>query len=338
MSTTQLKPGRTRHPLVNIAEWRKGCSCAPKDHPVQCEQCTEGLIKAVEDWFTEHRNTRISGIASVLENLDARAGESDKPVIASRAAAIIRHLEAELYAVDDQVAGLQELMAAQNPVPPLLDAAVRALVRTSDEDDIEGPSIGSPRHGHQVAGLWDGDGQHPKGSTCEECAAWTVLREYVKTDVVAKINVVALAAKPVDIWALPVDLVIDINAMPHGLDTGGRNPREMLAKLGIQWQRKEVFEATAGMGVKVHLFGCTNVPVELPDWIVLKQVDPFKRVDLILDMNAFPAILLGNPSTALARLGITWDRWQDHSVADQVHLLDCRNVPAQLPQWLKVKK
>lgn len=41
-----------KHPLTNIAEWRKGCSCAT-GHPRTCEACTEGLVKAIEGWFRE---------------------------------------------------------------------------------------------------------------------------------------------------------------------------------------------------------------------------------------------------------------------------------------------
>ena len=39
-----------RHPLVNIAEWRKGCSCAVPA-PGECQECTEALIKAIEGWL-----------------------------------------------------------------------------------------------------------------------------------------------------------------------------------------------------------------------------------------------------------------------------------------------
>lgn len=42
----------TYHPLVNIATWRKGCSCAT-GHPSTCEECTEGLIVAIQKWFHE---------------------------------------------------------------------------------------------------------------------------------------------------------------------------------------------------------------------------------------------------------------------------------------------
>lgn len=177
----------THHPLTNIAEWRKGCSCAPKEFPVQCEACTEGLIKAVENWFTQHRNSRILGIAGVLEDLDARAGLP--MTVDAQAAAIIRHLEAELYAVDDQVEGLQELMRA-NTVPATLDTAVRYLVAAADSRYTENTPTGSPHHGHRIAGRWDGDGTNRKGALCEECAAWNIMRKYAATDIVAEAQVI----------------------------------------------------------------------------------------------------------------------------------------------------
>lgn len=45
-------PGKVHHPLRNIAEWRKGCSCAT-GHPSACEECTEGLVAAIQKWFHE---------------------------------------------------------------------------------------------------------------------------------------------------------------------------------------------------------------------------------------------------------------------------------------------
>lgn len=45
--------GKVRHPLQNIAEWRKGCSCAIGGHPSQCEACTDGLVAAIEEWFEQ---------------------------------------------------------------------------------------------------------------------------------------------------------------------------------------------------------------------------------------------------------------------------------------------
>ena len=34
--------------LEMIAEWRKGCSCASKEHPEECTACTRGLVDALE--------------------------------------------------------------------------------------------------------------------------------------------------------------------------------------------------------------------------------------------------------------------------------------------------
>lgn len=35
--------------LEMIAEWRRGCTCAPEDHPEECAECTVGLIRAIEN-------------------------------------------------------------------------------------------------------------------------------------------------------------------------------------------------------------------------------------------------------------------------------------------------
>jgi hypothetical protein len=35
-------------PLQMIAEWRKGCSCATLGKPEECQECTRGLIDALE--------------------------------------------------------------------------------------------------------------------------------------------------------------------------------------------------------------------------------------------------------------------------------------------------
>lgn len=45
------------HPLLIIEEWRKGCSCTlnastgKHDHPSSCQECTDGAMKAIEEWF-----------------------------------------------------------------------------------------------------------------------------------------------------------------------------------------------------------------------------------------------------------------------------------------------
>lgn len=35
-------------PIEMISEWRKGCSCASKEHPAECVECTEALINHLE--------------------------------------------------------------------------------------------------------------------------------------------------------------------------------------------------------------------------------------------------------------------------------------------------
>lgn len=96
--------------------------------------------------------------------------------------------EAELYAAQDQVEGLQELMRA-NTVPALLDTAVRYLVGAADSQS-DNATTGSPHHGHRIAGRWDGDGTNRKGALCEECAAWNIMRKYAATDIVAEAQVI----------------------------------------------------------------------------------------------------------------------------------------------------
>ena len=36
-------------PLEMIKEWKRGCSCAPKETPEDCKDCTVGLISAIEN-------------------------------------------------------------------------------------------------------------------------------------------------------------------------------------------------------------------------------------------------------------------------------------------------
>lgn len=180
---------RTHHPLANIAEWRKGCSCAAT--PVQCEACTEGLIKAVEHWFTQDRSTSTEVLASLQSYLvaDARVGGQRKSTkMVNLAYQHIEDLDAQLYAAQDQVEGLQELMRA-NTIPAILDTAVRYLVATA-ESDPDNDLSGSPQHGHRIAGRWDGDGTNRKGTLCEECAAWNTMRKYAATDIAAEAQVI----------------------------------------------------------------------------------------------------------------------------------------------------
>lgn len=53
--------GRVYHPLANIAEWRKGCSCAVSQ-PGECLDCTNGLIEAIERWFEQVVREAICGV------------------------------------------------------------------------------------------------------------------------------------------------------------------------------------------------------------------------------------------------------------------------------------
>ena len=41
-------------------------------------------------------------------------------------------------------------------------------------------TVGSPNHGHQVPGRWDGDARHKKGSVCRECALHDKFRQLLK--------------------------------------------------------------------------------------------------------------------------------------------------------------
>jgi hypothetical protein len=35
-------------------EWIKGCTCAPRDAPQECKECTDAFLKAVLDRATAH--------------------------------------------------------------------------------------------------------------------------------------------------------------------------------------------------------------------------------------------------------------------------------------------
>lgn len=116
------------HPLRNIAEWRKGCTCAPKDSPAECIDCTVGLITAVENWFNErvestgatielpsqpvkHLSQRLQkamwddGFILPRGGFDAKTGGLHQPLGAALTALIVEVAghEAEAYALQDQV-------------------------------------------------------------------------------------------------------------------------------------------------------------------------------------------------------------------------------------------
>lgn len=38
-------------PIEMINIWRHGCSCAPPDHPEECQECTRVLVDAIEVWL-----------------------------------------------------------------------------------------------------------------------------------------------------------------------------------------------------------------------------------------------------------------------------------------------
>lgn len=39
------------YPLAVIREWERGCTCAPKGRPGECQECTDGAMQAVRHWF-----------------------------------------------------------------------------------------------------------------------------------------------------------------------------------------------------------------------------------------------------------------------------------------------
>lgn len=53
-------------PLEMIAEWRKGCSCAPAGKPEECAECTRALIDALERGLSEVGSVEIDGATGFL--------------------------------------------------------------------------------------------------------------------------------------------------------------------------------------------------------------------------------------------------------------------------------
>jgi len=43
-------------PLEILAEWRKGCSCAPKERPEECPMCTRAAMDAIELRLRQHQS------------------------------------------------------------------------------------------------------------------------------------------------------------------------------------------------------------------------------------------------------------------------------------------
>lgn len=42
-----------------------------------------------------------------------------------------------------------------------------------------------------------------------------------------------------------------------------------------------------------------------------------------------------NPASVLTQLGISWRRWEAQPIADQIMILDCSGVPAELPTFIR---
>lgn len=125
MSTTTPKPNRTRHPLVNIAEWRKGCGNTQGQGkpPSACVECTTALVRAIENWFNESvRSEPVRALADRIaeavaadeasEGCDLSAGMFGLAM--STLVVELAQQEAELYAVQDQVAELQRMMESSD--------------------------------------------------------------------------------------------------------------------------------------------------------------------------------------------------------------------------------
>lgn len=45
--------GKPHHPMANIQTWREGCSCTWGRSAWECQECTEALIEAIENWFLD---------------------------------------------------------------------------------------------------------------------------------------------------------------------------------------------------------------------------------------------------------------------------------------------
>lgn len=78
----------THHPLRNIIEWRKGCSCATPGSPAECTPCTVGLIEAIERWH-EQNNCVHGGLIGKLAAMDVDALYSEDEVFVAEAAQVL---------------------------------------------------------------------------------------------------------------------------------------------------------------------------------------------------------------------------------------------------------
>jgi hypothetical protein len=64
-------------PLDMIAEWRKGCSCAGKEHPEECHECTLELINSIERYLKVGLNVN-------YDFIDCSIGIDGKPLTSTR--------------------------------------------------------------------------------------------------------------------------------------------------------------------------------------------------------------------------------------------------------------
>lgn len=80
-------------------------------------------------------------------------------------------LEAENYALSDQVTGLQEINKAVTTRVVLLRNVLLKILAERDTDEND---FGDPRHCHTVRNRWD-----QTGKTCASCTAWDEARELV---------------------------------------------------------------------------------------------------------------------------------------------------------------
>lgn len=112
---------------------------------------------------------------------------NDLPVIEHKAVSLLRAM-CDAY---DQCDGMaDEYVEAMNFLVDLgapaakqhlidHDLLKRLVSFWQDDDYPDQEAFGSPGHGHQIPGVWDGDVKHPKGSQCEECATHEAIRSIV---------------------------------------------------------------------------------------------------------------------------------------------------------------
>lgn len=65
-------------PLEMIAEWHKGCSCAPKESPEECHECTRALIDALEARLKEPERIETKAIPDVRAGVCTGCGYAVK--------------------------------------------------------------------------------------------------------------------------------------------------------------------------------------------------------------------------------------------------------------------